>query len=296
MAMSHFTELWAELCTTMRTVSSISEIRNAVREAQQAGETVGFVPTMGALHEGHLSLVDASRVDCDHTVVSIFVNPTQFGPNEDQDRYPRRLVEDCELLAARGCSLVFAPQRSEIYRPDHETYVEVGSIAEPLEGAIRPGHFRGVATIVLKLLQMVPADRAYFGRKDYQQSLVVKQMVSDFNLPVELIVRPTVRETNGLAMSSRNAYLTLAERSQATALWRSLQLAESLTRTGERDVTTIERQMRDLLTNAGISQVDYIAFLADGTVKPVSSITGPTVVAIAARVGQARLIDNHTIG
>lgn len=285
-----------QLTTHPRIVTTVAEVRTAVREAQAAHETVGFVPTMGALHEGHLSLVDASNAECDRTVVSIFVNPTQFGPQEDQDRYPRMLERDCELLAARGCWLVFAPSAREVYPEGYETFVEVGSVAEPLEGTIRPGHFRGVATVVLKLFQMVPADRAYFGRKDYQQSLVVKRMIADFNLAIHLVVCPTVREADGLAMSSRNAYLNAEERQQATALWRALQLAESLANCGERDVARITTAMRKVLSAAKIHEIDYVAFLADGTVQPVQTIAGPTVVAIAARVGQARLIDNHRIG
>jgi pantoate--beta-alanine ligase len=286
----------AELETKMRIVTTVNEVRQAVIAAQRAGDTVGFVPTMGALHAGHLSLVDASQALCDRTVASIFVNPTQFGPGEDQNRYPRTLAKDCELLAQHGCWLVFAPQAEEVYPPGHETFVEVGSVAQPLEGKIRPGHFRGVATVVLKLFQMVPADWAFFGRKDYQQSLVVERMIADFDLPIQLVICPTVREGDGLAMSSRNAYLNPAERQQAATLWKSLQLAESLHKQGERDVAKISDQLRACLTAAGITQVDYIAFLTPGTVEPVTTIMGPTVVALAARVGQARLIDNHTIG
>lgn len=286
----------ADVGPPLQVVTTVDEVRRAVGEARAAGRTVGFVPTMGALHAGHLSLVDASVSQCDHTVVSIFVNPTQFGPHEDRDRYPRALERDCELLATRGCWLVFAPPVEEVYPPGFDTYVGVGTIAEPLEGVLRPGHFQGVATVVLKLFQMVPADRAYFGRKDYQQSLVVERMVSDFNLPIEMVVCPTVRESDGLAMSSRNAYLSPAERKQAAGLWQALQLAESLTRDGQRDVAKITSAMRELLAAAGIDQVDYIAFLADGTVQEVQTVAGPTVVALAARVGQARLIDNHTIG
>jgi pantoate--beta-alanine ligase len=285
-----------EVTTKPRIVTTVAEVRRAVRDAQAAGKKVGFIPTMGALHEGHLSLVDASRAECDRTVVSIFVNPTQFGPTEDQDRYPRTLERDYQLLAEHGCWLVFAPSAKEVYPPGFETFIEVGSVADPWEGAIRPGHFRGVATVVLKLFQMVPADRAYFGCKDYQQSLVVKRMITDFNLPIQLVVCPTVREADGLAMSSRNAYLNPTERQQAAALWRSLQLAESLATNGEKDVAKITAAMRDVLSAAKINEVDYIAFLADGTVESVSQIVGPTVVALAARVGQARLIDNHRIG
>jgi pantoate--beta-alanine ligase len=286
----------SQITSKLQIATTTDEVRRTVRAAQAAGETVGFVPTMGALHEGHLSLVDASEAQCDRTVVSIFVNPTQFGPNEDRDRYPRTLEKDCEMLADRGCWLVFAPTDAEVYPPDHETFVEVGKSAEPLEGQIRPGHFRGVATVVLKLFQMVPADRAFFGRKDYQQSLVVQKMATDFNLPIEIVVCPTIRESDGLAMSSRNAYLTPTERQQAANLWKSLMLAESLYQSGERNTEIISEHMRELLAQAGIDQIDYIAFVAEGTVDPVDHITGRTVVAIAARVGQARLIDNHTIG
>ncbi len=286
----------AELETKMQVVTTVDEVRRAVRAAQSAGKTVGFVPTMGALHEGHLSLVGASQAQCDRTVVSIFVNPAQFGPHEDQDRYPRTLEKDCELLAGRGCSLVFAPSAAEVYPPVHETFVEVGAVAEPLEGAIRPGHFRGVATVVLKLFQMVPAERAFFGRKDYQQLLVIEKMVADFNLPIEITACPTVRESDGLAMSSRNAYLNPSERQQAATLWKALTLAESLHQAGETDADNISQKMRGCLAAAGIDSIDYVAFLAEGTVEPVSKISGRTVVALAARVGQARLIDNHTIG
>lgn len=286
----------SQTTSKLQIATTIDEVRQAVRASQAVGETVGFVPTMGALHEGHLSLVDASEAQCDRTVVSIFVNPTQFGPNEDRDRYPRTLEKDCQMLAERGCWLVFAPTDGEVYPPDHETFVEVGKSAEPLEGQIRPGHFRGVATVVLKLFQMVPADRAFFGRKDYQQSLVVQKMAADFNLPMEIVVCPTVRESDGLAMSSRNAYLKPAERQQAANLWKSLVLAESLLQSGERNTEIISEHMRVLLAQAGIDQIDYIAFVAEGTVDPVDHINGRTVVALAARVGQARLIDNHTIG
>lgn len=281
--------------TNVRVLSTIAEVRSVVKAAQAAGETVGLVPTMGALHEGHLQLVDASQSECDQTLVSIFVNPTQFGPGEDADRYPRTLQRDCELLAERGSPLVFAPTVAEVYQPGNDTFVEVGAVAKPYEGEIRPGHFRGVATVVLKLFNIIPANCAYFGRKDYQQALVVQQMVRDFNIPIEIVICPTIREPDGLAMSSRNAYLSPSERKQATAIYRSLKLAESLYRNGEADVDTLTKQMRGCLADSNITNVDYIAFVAAGTVHPVERITGPTVVALAARVGATRLIDNHTI-
>ncbi len=279
----------------IQVVASAAEIHAAVLAAKCSGESVGFVPTMGALHEGHLSLVEASLAECDRTVVSVFVNPTQFAPGEDLEKYPRPLDEDLRLLEERGAWRAFVPTVGEMYPPGFESFVEVGSVAAQLEGAARPGHFRGVATVVLKLFQMVPADRAYFGRKDYQQSLVVRQLVEDFNLPIELRVCPTVREPDGLAMSSRNAYLRPAERRQAAALWQALVLAEKRYAAGETAVAPIRDAMQASLAAAG-ADVQYIAFLADGTVREVSTIAGPTVVAIAARVGRTRLIDNHTIG
>lgn len=281
---------------TTRIETSAREIFATVRAAQRNGETVGLVPTMGALHKGHLSLVNRSVAECDKTVVSIFVNPTQFAPNEDLKSYPRALDRDVSLLQERGCWLVFAPAVEEVYRAGHDTTIDVGSVAKPWEGAARPTHFPGVATVVLKLFLMVPADRAYFGQKDYQQSLVVRQLVADLNVPIEIHVCPIVREPDGLAMSSRNAYLSAEERSQACLLWQSLKLAESLYIEGETDVATIKQAMVRLLGSIGDIRVDYIAFLGEGTVRPVETIAGPTIVAIAAHVGRTRLIDNHRIG
>ena len=279
-----------------RLETSARKALEAVRAAKSAGESIGFVPTMGALHEGHLSLVDASLAECDRTVVSIFVNPTQFDPSEDLASYPGAIDLDFRLLEDRGCWLVFAPEVEEMYRPEHETYIDAGPIASPLEGECRPIHFRGVATVVFKLFQIVPADCAYFGQKDYQQSLVIKQMVADLNLPVEIRVCPIIRESDGLAMSSRNAYLSSRERKQACSLWQSLKLAEQLHAAGETDVVAITTEMKRLLAASDCIEVEYIAFVQQGTVHEVTAIEGPTVIAIAARVGGARLIDNHTIG
>ncbi len=278
-----------------RVIRDPAAMRHAVLAAREAGQTVGLVPTMGALHEGHLSLVDASRAECDLTTVTVFVNPTQFGPNEDFARYPRDLEGDLARLAQRGCGLVFAPEVDQMYPPGHATTVDVGPVSEPWEGALRPGHFDGVATVVLKLFQIVPADRAYFGHKDYQQTIVVHQMVRDLNVPIEIRVCPTVREPDGLAMSSRNAYLSPDERRRALVLSRSLRLAEQLAIGGERDAATIRRKMQEEIDRVGGVDVQYIALVAEGTVTPVDEITGPTVVALAAQVGQTRLIDNTTI-
>jgi pantoate--beta-alanine ligase len=284
-----------------RVIAAAGAMREAVRAAQAAGKTVGFVPTMGALHEGHLSLVDAAKAECDVAVVSIFVNPTQFGPQEDLSRYPRDLDRDLRLLGGRGCDLVFAPTVEEMYPAGFETSVDVGALGRELEGEYRPDHFRGVATVVLKLFQIVPAEIAFFGRKDYQQSLVVRQMVDDLNVPIEIRVAPTVRDADGLAMSSRNAYLSADERRRGLALSQSLRLAERLVGEGVRDVAMIRGKMKQLIREVGGKDVggiivQYIAFVADGTVTPVTKVDVPTTVAIAALVGKTRLIDNLRIG
>lgn len=272
------------------------EIRAAVLAARQNGETIGFVPTMGALHEGHLSLLDAANAECDRVAASIFVNPTQFGPSEDFAKYPRPLERDVDLLRERGCDWVFAPDAAEIYPPGFDTSIDVGAVARPLEGAARPGHFRGVATIVHKLFQLVPADRAYFGRKDYQQSLVVRQMVADLNVPIEIRVCPIVRDADGLALSSRNAYLSSEERRRALSLSGALRSAEAAYAAGERTADALRQQMLAHIDAVGGVEVEYIAIVRNGTVDEVAAIDGPTTLAIAARVGATRLIDNLQIG
>ncbi len=270
-------------------------VREWVAAARQAGQTVGLVPTMGALHEGHLSLVEAARAECDLTVVTIFVNPTQFAPTEDYRRYPRDLDRDLSLLSRHGCNVVFAPPQQEIYGPEHATFVDVGPIGQVLEGEFRPTHFRGVATVVLKLFQLAPANRAYFGRKDYQQLLVVKQMVRDLNVPIEIRGCPILRDPDGLAMSSRNAYLTPDERRRALVLSQSLRMAEKLVAAGERNVESLRKQMRAEIELAGDVEIQYIAFVADGTVAAVDRVAGPTTIALAAKVGNTRLIDNVAV-
>jgi pantoate--beta-alanine ligase len=250
---------------------------------------------MGALHAGHLSLVDAAAAESDLVVVTVFVNPTQFNSADDLARYPRDLDADVTLLVRHGCHLVFAPSTDEMYGPEHATFVEPAGVADTLEGEHRPGHFRGVATIVLKMFNIIPANVAYFGGKDYQQSLVVRQLVRDLNVPIDVKVLPTVREPGGLAMSSRNARLSPDERQQALAIHESLQLAAKLAAGGEQDAEVIKCRMRHHLESAGI-KLDYVELVADGTVTPVKRITGPTVALVAGCVGQTRLIDNRTIG
>jgi pantoate--beta-alanine ligase len=273
------------------------EMRLAVIAARREGQSIGVVPTMGALHQGHLSLVEASVAKCDLTVVTIFVNPTQFGAGEDFGKYPRDLDADLASLAKVSDDVVvFAPSVDVIYPADHDTQVIVGAVARPFEGRCRPGHFAGVATIVLKLFQLVPADVAFFGQKDYQQALVVQRMVADLNVPIRVEVCPTVRDADGLALSSRNQYLSPEQRRQALSLSRSLQLAADLVAEGQYDAQVVLRRMRELIQQTGDVRIDYVALVDPETLQPVSRIDRPVVALLAVRIGPARLIDNAIIG
>jgi len=275
-----------------RLVTTIPELGEAIAAARREGKRIGLVPTMGALHEGHLSLVRASRAECDYTVVTIYVNPSQFGPEEDYRRYPRTLDADLESLAGCEVDLVFAPANEEVYPPGYMTWVDPAGVAAPWEGELRPAHFRGVATIVLKLFNMVGAEAAYFGQKDYQQALVIRRMVEDLNVPIAIRVCPTVREADGLAMSSRNTYLSPAERGQAAVLWKSLVLARDLVARGERRAAVIAERMRGLIRAAGPTRIDYVALVDPDTLAPVEEIRNPTLAVLSIVVGQTRLIDN----
>ena len=277
-------------------VTTRDEVRRCVVKARAAGKSIGLVPTMGALHEGHLSLVRACASECDFTVVTIFVNPAQFGPSEDFKQYPRTFQTDLESLAGYDVDLIFAPAEDEMYQPGHSTYVTPPKVAEPFEGRCRAGHFLGVATVVLKLFHMTGPDVAYFGQKDYQQSLVIRRMVEDLDLPVRIELCPTVRETDGLAMSSRNPYLNQHERRQATALWRSLCLAAERVAQGERKAGIILAEMGRVLADAAMTKIDYIALVDPETLRDIDPIDGPAIALLAAYVGQTRLIDNHHIG
>ncbi len=275
-----------------------------MREAARALRTgpsgeprrIGFVPTMGALHEGHLSLVRAARASTDAVVLSIFVNPTQFGPSEDYAAYPRTLARDAELAAAAGVDCLFAPAPAEMYAGGADTVVEVEGLSHLLCGAARPGHFRGVATVVLKLFEIVRPDVAVFGQKDYQQSLVIRRMTRDLNLGVEIVVAPIAREADGLAMSSRNACLDPVERAAAPVLRRSLDTAERLWREGGRDSKRLEEAVRAVLAEEPLADVEYVAVADPETLQPAGHAPAAAVVAVAVRVGNTRLIDNTLLG
>jgi pantoate--beta-alanine ligase len=284
------------LAASPRVVTTVAELRPLLAAQRAAGKSIGLVPTMGALHVGHLSLVEASRRQCGFTVVTIFVNPTQFGPGEDFQKYPRMLEADLAALAGCGTDLIFAPATDEVYRPGHATFVEMQGVALPLEGQRRPGHFRGVATVVLKLFNMVQPDAAFFGQKDYQQTRVIRQMVDDFDLRIRIEVCPIVREADGLAMSSRNVYLNATQRRQALVLSRSLSLAEELAAAGEQDAEFILARMQEEFVAEPEVRIDYIALVDPETLLDVKKIDAGTLAAIAAFVGTTRLIDNRLIG
>ena len=268
------------------------ELRRTVDGWRAAGERIGFVPTMGALHAGHLSLVRLARGRVGKVVASVFVNPTQFGPNEDFNRYPRQPEKDGAMLEEAGCDLLFLPDVATIYPPGNATFVEPAGAAEGLEGACRPGHFRGVATVVCALFNLVRADVAVFGEKDAQQLAVIRQMVRDLHLPVEIVPGPTVREADGLAMSSRNAYLSSEERRAATVLHRSLRAAEAAIGEGERRGEAVRERLREILNTEPLARVEYAEVVDAESFQPVETLRGRLVLPLAVRIGGTRLIDN----
>jgi pantoate--beta-alanine ligase len=277
----------------VKTVTTVPEARGW---RQAAAGRVGLVPTMGYLHAGHLSLVERARLENDRVAASLFVNPTQFGPNEDLARYPRDVARDTQMLEAAGCDLLFVPPVEEMYPSGFETAIDVGTVAAPLEGGRRPGHFRGVATVVLKLFGILQPDRAYFGQKDAQQLAVVKKMVRDLDVPVEIVGCPTVREADGLAMSSRNVYLDAEERRAAPVLHRALSAARSRWAAGERDAEALRRTMRAVLAAEPRVQVDYVSVADPLTCREMDVVEGPALLSLAARLGKTRLIDNLVVG
>lgn len=271
----------------MQTVADMEAARSALRGP------VGLVPTMGYLHEGHLSLVRRSVADNDATVVSVFVNPTQFGPHEDFERYPRDETRDLELLSEAGVDIAFMPSVDEMYPPGFNQWVEVdGPVVDRLEGAHRPGHFRGVTTIVARLFRVIEPDRAYFGQKDAQQLRVIRHMVRDLALPVEVVAMPIVREPDGLAMSSRNVYLSPEDRQAALVLFRSLRHAEALVAAGETDARRIRGEVEQMIRGRPHVELDYVSVADDETLEELETLDRPALLLLAARVGKTRLIDN----
>ncbi len=278
----------------MQIIKTIKDMRAFNKILRTGNKTMGFVPTMGALHEGHLSLVRRSREENAITVVSIFVNPAQFGPGEDFHRYPRDPVGDLEKLSALDVDAVFMPEGSEMYpEPSRSVSLDVGGIGRMLCGVSRPGHFNGVATVVAKLFNIVMPDRAYFGRKDLQQTVVIKKLVRDLNFDVDIIVCPVIREKDGLAMSSRNSYLNAGERKAATVLFRALKLGEKLILAGEMDnAPDVRREMEKMVRSEPLADPDYIEIVDTRNLQPMQGIKLPAALCIAARIGSTRLIDN----
>jgi pantoate--beta-alanine ligase len=279
----------------MQVIRTVAALRAWSRAARRDGRSVGLVPTMGALHEGHLSLVRAAKAESDAVAASIFVNPTQFGPNEDFSKYPRTWDADCAMLEAEGVDVVFAPAPEEIYRPGASTFVEVAGLSERLDGASRPGHFRGVATVVAKLFLAAEPDRAYFGQKDAAQVAVLRRMTADLDLPVALVVCPIVREPDGLAMSSRNRYLSAEERRQASVLSRALRAVKDLMDAGERHADALEAAAVAAFSTEPAVRVDYIALVDWATLEPADLAVPGTFFAVAAWLGTTRLIDNLVV-
>jgi pantoate--beta-alanine ligase len=272
--------------TVVKTIPDIRALR------QKLNGTVGFVPTLGFLHEGHLALVKRAKAENPTVIVSIYVNPTQFGPREDFGAYPRDLDRDLELLRREGVDIVFVPSDDEMYPPEFSSWVDVEKVTERLEGATRPAHFRGVATVVGKLFNIVQPTRAYFGQKDAQQVVVIKRMVADLNMGTEVVVVPTVREGDGLAMSSRNIYLDPKERQAATILFKALTLARQLRQGGEKDAEKIRRQMISLIQEEPLAQIDYVSIADDETLEELNLLDRPAMASLAVRIGKTRLIDN----
>ncbi len=283
---------WGGTMTVVKSIDQMKKISSELRKEK----TIGFVPTMGYLHEGHVSLVRRSKKENDITIVSIFVNPTQFGPNEDYNSYPRDLKRDLSMLEKEGVDFVFIPEVEEMYPKNYSTYVNEESLSRYLCGRSRPGHFRGVCTVVTKLFNIVKPHRAYFGQKDAQQFRIIRRMVRDLNMDVEVIECPIVRESDGLAMSSRNVYLSTEERNQALALNKSLKMVENLYKSGERSAEKMKEEMVQYLSSFDKIKIDYVEIVDEETLEPVEKIEGKVIVAIAAWVGKARLIDNTILG
>lgn len=280
----------------MREFTAVAPLRDWTARQRQAGRRIGLVPTMGALHEGHLALVDAAAQRTDAVIVSVFVNPLQFGPREDFERYPRDLARDRALLAARGAQALFVPDVAVMYPAGSEIRVVPGALARKWEGAVRPEHFTGVLTIVAKLFNLVQPDLAVFGQKDIQQATLIRQLVRDLDIPVALEIVPIVREPDGMALSSRNAYLSSQDRRDGLALNRSLRVVDAAWRTGERNPAALERFMKQQFLASPAVTLDYVAIVDPQSLEPVIEARTGTIIALAARVGPTRLLDNHILG
>lgn len=276
----------------MKIIETVKEMRDFVKQANKQGKTIALVPTMGSLHEGHLTLMRKAKEACDIVVASIFVNPTQFGPNEDFDKYPRDLTGDSQAAASAGVEVIFHPTAREMYPAGYASFVEIEGITEKLCGLSRPGHFRGVATVVNKLFNIIQPDKAFFGQKDAQQVLVLQRMAADFNINVSIEVVPIVREADGLAMSSRNAFLSVEERQAALVLSRSLKLAEKLVAQGERNIETIRSKVMEEIGTEKLAECDYAEIFNYPALEEISALRDKALLALAVRIGSTRLIDN----
>ncbi|MBN1972092.1 MAG: pantoate--beta-alanine ligase [Sedimentisphaerales bacterium] len=279
----------------MKVSQTIKLARKNVSAARKQGKTIGLVPTMGALHRGHISLIEAAKKKCDYVVVSIFVNPTQFGPSEDFGKYPRPLEEDLKMCKKAGADLVFNPSVEEMYPEKNITWVNVEKITENLCGRSRPRHFRGVTTVCTKLFNIVAPDMAFFGQKDAQQAIVIKRMVADLNMPLKIIVCPTVREQSGLALSSRNKYLSEQEREDAAYIYKSLQKCKEMIDSGGRNTETLINEMRNILQQKKSIKIEYISIVDEKTLENIDYIQDKALAAVAVRIGSTRLIDNFPI-
>ncbi|MCJ7691957.1 MAG: pantoate--beta-alanine ligase [Sedimentisphaerales bacterium] len=279
----------------MKIAETIQSVREEVKAAREKGKKVGFVPTMGALHIGHISLIEAAVQECDFVVVSIFVNPAQFGPSEDFENYPRPLEADLEICKKAGVDLVFAPTSVEMYKTENLTWVSVEKLTEGLCGQSRPAFFRGVTTVCAKLFNIVMPDAAFFGQKDAQQAMVIKRMVADLNMPLEIVACPTVREAGGLAVSSRNEYLSSQEKKDALLIYKSLQKCREMIESGETGRASIIAQMREILSRCPAIEIDYVSIVDAETLQSPEKIMGRVLAAVAVRLGPARLIDNIVV-
>lgn len=277
----------------MNVLSTLSDLRNA---RLSFDGTVGLVPTMGYLHEGHVSLVSRAKAENQHVIVTIFVNPTQFGANEDLSKYPRDLERDLNLLRPLGVDVVWTPTAEIMYPPGYQTWVEVEALTTPLEGAMRPGHFKGVTTVVAKLFNATQPTKAYFGQKDAQQAAVIRRMVADLNFPLEMVICPTMREADGLAMSSRNKYLNEAERKAATVLFRALSAAKDLYEGGQRDAEKIRGKLKEVLAAEPLAQMQYVSCADYDTLEELEIVKGKALLSMAVYFGKTRLIDNFVLG